>query len=210
MIQGLLGKKIKMTRWFDSDGKSVPVTLISCGPCYIIDKSEDSLTIGYNEVKEKKLSKPEAGVLKKKNLPPLKYIKKIKWLGKKEDQPEIGSKLYADAFQVGEMIDVQGTSKGKGFAGVVKRWGFRGGPATHGAKFHRAPGSVGASSFPSRTFPGMRMAGRKGGTNTTVQGLKVVELDKKESVIAVMGSVPGPNSGMVFIKRSVKAKKGKK
>ncbi|MFC2062101.1 50S ribosomal protein L3 [Elusimicrobiota bacterium] len=209
MIQGLLGKKIGMSLWFDHEGNSMSVTLISCGPCFIVAKEKDRIQIGYEIVRESRLGKPETGYLKKKNLPPLKYLKQVSWLGKEEDQPEVGNTIDGSVFGVGEIIDIQGISKGKGFAGVVKRWGFKGGPASHGARCNRAPGSIGASSYPSRVWPGLKMAGRKGGVKVTNTNIEILEIDTNENIIAVKGSVPGVKKGLVFLKRNAKGKSGK-
>jgi large subunit ribosomal protein L3 len=210
MLEGILGKKIGMSRFFDSDGNSVPVTLVSCGSCYVVENLDSKVKIGFWETKEKSLKGPRTGYLKKKNLPPLKYLKEVKWFGKQEEQPKEGEMITSDIFEVGEKIDVQGTSKGKGFTGVVKRWGFKGGPAGHGSRSHRIPGSIGASSYPSRVWPGKKMPGRKGTQKVTVLNLEVVGVDSKENIIAIRGAVPGPGKGLVFIKRSGRSQSKKK
>lgn len=204
MIQGLLGTKIGMSRWFDSEGNSAGVTLISCCPCYVIDKRDNKIEIGYEEIKKSRLSKPRLGYFKKRNLPPLKYRKSVKWYGKEGEQPEVGERIDMDIFKIGEKINVQSISKGKGFAGVIKRWGFKGGPGSHGSRLGRAPGSIGQASSPSRVFPGMKMAGRKGGQKVTTRNLEVVNIDKDENIIAVKGAVPGPKKSLVFLQRSTK------
>ncbi len=204
MIQGLLGKKIGMSRWFDADGNSIGVTLISCEPCYVLERYEKKIKIGCGKVKEKALTKADVGYLKKKDMPPLKYLKEIEWYGKEDSMPQVGDKINVDAFEVGEIIDVQGISKGKGFTGVVKRWGFKGGPSGHGSRFHRAQGSIGQAATPSRVFPGMKMAGRKGGEKVTVNSLEIVSIDKEENIIFVKGAVPGANRGLLFLRRNAK------
>jgi large subunit ribosomal protein L3 len=205
MIQGLLGKKIGMSRWFDEDGNCHGVTLISCGPCYVIEnKGDNKIKIGYGEVKESKLTKPVLGYLKKNNVPPVKYQKEVLWGGKVDEMPGVGEKISVEVFAIGEKIDIQGISKGKGFAGVIKRWNFKGGPAGHGSHFHRAPGSIGQCADPSRVFPGKKMPGRKGGKNVTVSNLEILAIDKGENVIAVKGAVPGANKGLLFLQRNVK------
>ena len=203
MLKGMLGKKIGMSRWFDSEGNSIGVSLIKCGPCYIVDKKDNKIQIGFEEIKESRLNKSQAGYLKKKKLPSLKYLKEVGCLGKSE-QIAVGDRVLADIFKVGEFLDIQGISKGKGFSGVVKRWGFRGAPASHGAQGHRVCGSVGASSDPSRVWPGLRMPGRKGSATTTVFKLKIMEISTDENLIIVKGAVPGPKKGLLFLKRSVK------
>ncbi len=204
MIHGLLGIKIGMSRWFDIDGNSIPVSLISCGPCYVVDREDNEIKIGYEEIRESRLNKPELGYLKKKKLPPLKYLKVVKWYGKNTEPPEIGAKLYVDVFEIGEKIDIQGISKGKGFTGVIKRWGFKGGPGGHGSRFHRAPGSIGQAASPSRVFPGVKMAGRKGGTKVSVWNLEVMDINKNENIIIVKGAVPGPRKSLLFLQKNIK------
>ncbi len=205
MIQGLLGKKIKMTRWFDAAGKSIPVTLIELGPCYVTDTGTDKIQIGYKEVKEKALKKPQVGFFKKNKLPLLKYLKTVEWSGDKKDMPRIGKKFCANEFKVGERIDIQGKSKGKGFSGTVKRWGFRAGPNSHGSRKHRIPGSIGGSSDPSRVWPGLKMAGRYGGEKITEENLEIVNISEKENILAVKGAVPGPKKNVVFVRRRKKS-----
>lgn len=205
MIQGLLGTKLKMSRWFDDKGKSVPVTLIELGPCYVTGYQDNKVQIGYRKVKEKSLKKPQIGFFKKNDLPLLKYLKSVEWLGDKEDIPEVGEKLCADEFEVGEKIDIQGDSKGRGFTGTVKRWGFRAGPHGHGSRKHRIPGSIGGSSDPSRVWPGLKMAGRHGGKKITEENLEIVNISPDENIVAVKGSVPGPKKNVVFVRRRKKS-----
>ncbi|MGM0441100.1 MAG: 50S ribosomal protein L3 [Elusimicrobiota bacterium] len=205
MIQGLLGKKLKMSRWFDEDGNSVPVTLIELGPCYVTGFKDNKVQIGYREVKKKSLKKPQIGFFKKNNLPFLKYLKSVEWLGDKKEIPAVGEKLSVNEFEVGEKIDVQGESKGRGFTGTVKRWGFSSGPHGHGSRRHRIPGSIGGSSDPSRVWPGLKMAGRDGGKMITEENLKIVYISKEENVIAVKGAVPGPKKNVVFVRRRKKS-----
>jgi large subunit ribosomal protein L3 len=207
MIEGILGEKIGMSRWFDKQGNSVPVTIISCGPCFVAENLEGRIKIGYKETKESRLNKPRMGYLQKKNLPPLKYLKEVRWTGKEDEQPKQGEKLNADIFEIGDKVDVQGTSKGKGFAGLIKRWGFRGGPGSHGSTSHRRAGSIGGSSYPSRVWPGLRMPGRKGADKVKALNLEIVEIDKTQNIVAVKGSVPGPAKSLVFIRRSARKKK---
>jgi large subunit ribosomal protein L3 len=204
MIQGLLGTKIGMTRWFDADGNSYGVTLIACGPCYVVEKDGKKIRLGYKEVKESKLTKSELGFLKKKDLPALKFQKVVDWYGKEEEQPAVGEKLTVNAFEIGEKLNIQGTSKGKGFAGVMKRWGFGGGPGGHGSRFHRAPGSIGQAASPSRVFPGLKMAGRMGSDSVTLKNIEVMDIDTDENIIIVKGAVPGSKKGLLFLQRNVK------
>lgn len=202
MIHGILGTKIGMSRWFDSEGHSIGVTLISCSPCYVINKKDNKIEIGYGQTKESRLNKPKLGYLKKRNLPLLKHRMEVKWCGKETEMPNVGEKITVDIFAVGEKINIQGVSKGKGFTGVVKRWGFKGGPGAHGARFGRGSGSIGQASSPSRVFPGMKMAGRKGGQKVTTQNLEVIIIDKDENIVGVRGAVPGANKGLVFLQRN--------
>lgn len=208
MIQGILGKKVGMTRWFDQDGDSHPVTVVHCQPNYIVQVKKNKIQLGYQKCKAKNLKKPRTVYLEKKKLPPLKYLKEVK----SEDNGEykVGEDVKVDIFEIGEKVDVQGTSKGKGFSGVVKRWGFKGGPAGRGSRMHRAPGSIGASSDPSRVWPGQKMAGRKGGSKVTISNLEIVDIDPNENFIMIKGAIPGPSESIVFVKRSVKESKSKK
>jgi large subunit ribosomal protein L3 len=206
MLQGLLGKKIGMSRIFDEEGGSIPVTLIACGQCYVVDKMESKLKIGFEIVKEKSLNRPQLQDLKKKDLPALKHIKEVKWLGSNDDMPEVGCKIGVDMFTAGQRVNVQGISKGKGTAGVMKRWNMKGGPSGHGSGFHRSAGSIGQASSPSRVFPGLKMAGRMGFNKKTVKNLQVVSVDTEEQVIAIKGAVPGPRKSLVFIQRMVTGK----
>ncbi len=205
MIQGILGKKIKMSRWFDSEGKTVPVTLLKCGPCYVVNKNGKNIQLGFEKMKEKDVKKPEAGYFKKQDVPSLKYLKEVKWSGSEDKMPEKGERIGAEVFKETDMVDIQGKSKGKGFTGVVKRWGFNGGRATHGSTMHRSTGSIGQSADPSRVFPGKKMAGRSGGEKVTEMNLEIVNVDEKENIIAVKGAVPGPNKGLIFIRKSKRA-----
>lgn len=208
MFKGLLGKKIGMTQIFDEAGAAVPVTLIEAGPCYVTQvrtPDKDGYTavqLGFVEVKPKRLTGGELGHLKKKNLPPLRFLREFR---AKSPEVNIGDKVTVEVFQVGERVDVVGTSKGKGFQGGVKRYGFAGGPKTHGQSDRwRAPGSRGAGSTPGRVFKGARGAGHMGNVRVTAQGLKVVFVDPERNLIAVRGSVPGPKGGLVMIKEARK------
>ncbi len=207
MIEGLLGKKIGMSRWFAPDGEAMGVTLIKCGPCYVVESGGDgSLQIAFDEVKEKNLSRAESGHLKKNGVPPMRHLRVVKWLGDTNEAPGSGDKLGPGVFSTGEYVDLQGVSKGKGFTGVVKRWGFSGGRKTHGSTTHREPGAIGAGSDPSRVWPGKKMAGRSGGKTVTVFNLEVVNIDPDENILAVRGAVPGANGSLVFIRRTLKKK----
>ncbi len=204
MFKGLIGRKVGMTQVFDEDGSAYPVTLIEAGPCYVTQvKSLDndgysSVQLGFLEVKPKRLTQGQLGHLKRNNLPPLKVLREFK-----SKNPEVaeGDQLNADLFEAGERVDVVGTSKGRGFAGVVKRHGFAGGPKTHGQSDRwRAPGSLGAGTTPGRVFKGKRGPGRMGNERVTSSNVRVVRVEPEHNLIAVDGSVPGPKGGLVIIK----------
>jgi large subunit ribosomal protein L3 len=210
MLKGLIGKKIGMTQIFDENGAAIPVTVIEAGPCYVTQvRSEErdgytAVQLGYNEVKPKRLTNGQKGHLNRNNmnLPPLKFLREFRV---KTPQVNEGDKLSVDVFTVGEFVDVVGTSKGKGFAGAVKRYHFRGGPKTHGqSDRHRAPGSRGAGTTPGRVYKGARGPGHMGDERVTAQNLKVVLLDAERNLIGVRGSVPGPRGGVVLVKEARK------
>lgn len=201
---GIIGKKIGMTTVFESDGNSVPCTVIEAGPCFITqiknkDKDGyDAVQIGFEEMKEKNSVKPRTGKFKKVKTPVLRHLKEIR------DYPlnelKEGDQIKVDIFKEGDIVKVKGTSKGKGFQGVVKRHGFGGGVRTHGQSDRlRAPGSIGGSSYPSRVFKGQRMAGRTGGDNVSVRNLKVVKIFSDSNLILIKGAVPGTKTGIVEI-----------
>lgn len=206
MSPGILGKKIGMTQVFNAEGQVVPVTLVKAGPC-VVTQRKTPATDGYDAVQlglveyAKKQNKPAAGHLKKSGADGVKFMREFRLEGGNGDLKP-GDRVLAEEFQPSERVDVIGLSKGRGFAGLVKRHHFRGGPATHGSMFHRAAGSIGASSFPSRVFPGMKMAGRMGNSQVTVRNLEVVSVDAEDSVIAVKGAIPGPNGGYVMVRRA--------
>jgi len=209
MFKGLIGKKIGMTQIFDENGAALPVTLIEAGPCFVTqirtaqNEGYSAVQLGYEEVKPKRLAGGELGHLKRNNLPPLKYLREFR---AKEIQVAEGDKIDVSLFSVGEKVDVSGTSKGKGFAGAVKRYHFRGGPKTHGQSDRlRAPGSRSSTTTPGRVFKGARGAGHMGDDAVTAQHLKVVLVDAERNIIGVNGSVPGARGGLVVIKESRKA-----
>jgi len=199
MFKGLIGRKV-----FDDDGAALPVTLIEAGPCYVTQvktiESDGyaSIQLGFNEVKPKRLTQGQLGHLERNDLPPLKVLREFK--SKTPDVSE-GDMLKADIFEKDERVDVVGTSKGRGFAGVVKRWGFAGGPKTHGQSDRlRAPGSLGSGTTPGRVWKGKKGPGRMGNERVTSSNVRVVLVDPERNLIAVDGSVPGPKGGMVVIK----------
>jgi|SRR5579872_2302596 len=205
MVNGLLGRKLGMTQVFTESGVTIPVTVIEVEPNVVTQVRSagvdgyDAVQLGYGEVK--RLNKPETGHLKKASSK-LRHLREVKLTG---DAPSVGDKIDVSMFTQGEKVDVVGVSKGKGFAGVVKRHHFAGGPKTHGqSDRHRAPGSVGASSTPGRVFKGMRMAGHLGDSQATVQNLEVAGVDAERSMILVKGAVPGGKNGIVLIRKAVK------
>ena len=207
---GILGKKLKMTQIFNENGEVIPVTLVEYKEGYVVDlKTEEkdgyvALKVGFEEVGEKKLTKPEIGYLKKKNLPPLKILKEFRFNSFEEIKDyKIGDKITIDIFKEGDYVDVTGKSIGKGFQGVVKRHGFHGGPATHGSMSHRAPGSIGPTA-PQRVLKGRRMAGHMGNEKITIQNLQIVKIMKDENIIMIKGAIPGPSNGYILIKKAVK------
>jgi len=209
MSPGILGKKIGMTQLFRPDGQVVPVTLLKAGPCMVVQRKTpttdgyDAVQLGLLEyIKPQRINKPTAGRLKKAGIEGgAKFMREFP-LGPGSDDLKAGDQVLVDQFKPKDKVDVIGISKGKGFAGVVKRHHFRGGEGSHGSMFHRAPGSIGASSFPSRVVPGMRMGGHMGNAQTTVRNLEVVEVDTEDNVLVIKGAVPGPNGGYVLVRRS--------
>jgi len=208
MVDGLIGIKVGMTQIFDENGIVVPVTAIKAGPCVVVQKKTkgtdgyDSVQLGLVEfVRPSRVNKPRTGHFKKAGIPPCRVLQEFRSKDG-EESPNVGEQiLVAQVFQPSDKVDVLGTSKGKGFAGVIKRHHFGGGAATHGSMFHRAPGSIGASAFPSRVLPGMRAAGHMGDASITTQSLKVVRIQEQENLLLVKGAVPGRNGGYVVIKK---------
>ena len=208
MLKGLIGKKVGMTQIFDEAGSVIPVTLIEAGPCYVTQVRRPDLDgysavqLGFGEVKPKRISGGRLGHLKRNNLPPLRFLREFK--AKTPDVKE-GDTLTVEVFAIGEAVDVVGTSKGKGFAGAVKRYHFRGGPKTHGqSDRNRAPGSHGSGTTPGRVYKGSRSPGHMGSERVTAQNLKVVLVDQERNLIGVRGAVPGSKGGLLVIKETRK------
>ena len=208
MTSGILGKKIGMTQVFRPDGQAVPVTVLKAGPCMVVQRKTptadgyDAVQLGLLEfVKPQRLAKPRAGHLKKAGAEGAKFLREFP-VRPGDDDSKPGDKVLVDQFKPKDKVDVIGISKGRGFAGLVKRHHFGGGADTHGSMFHRAPGSIGASSFPSRVLPGMRMAGHMGHARVTVRNLEVIDVDAEDNLLVVKGAVPGPNGGYVVVRRS--------
>jgi large subunit ribosomal protein L3 len=211
MVTGLIGRKVGMTQVFETDGTVVPATVIKAGPCVVV-QAKGAQTDGYEAVqlglvddRPSKANKPTAGHFKKANVPPTAVRREMKIVAG-GDPLKAGDQVLVNIFNAGDRVDVIATSRGKGFQGVVKRHHFGGGAATHGSMFHRAPGSIGASSFPSRVVKGMRAAGRMGGDRVTTRNLKVVGIDADNHLLVVRGAVPGAPGGVVLVRKAVAAK----
>lgn len=209
MLKGLIGKKIGMTQVFDEQGAAVPITLIEAGPCYVTQvrtKDQDgysAVQLGFDEIKPKRLTKGELGHLSKNDLPPLRFLREFR---AKEIELKEGDVVKVDIFAIGDHVDVIGTSKGRGFAGGVKRFNFKGGPRTHGqSDRERAPGSHGSGTTPGRVYKGVRAPGHFGNARITSSNLKVAFLDTERNLIGVRGSVPGARNGLIMIKEARKA-----
>ena len=209
MFKGLLGKKIGMTQIFDDNGVAIPITVIEAGPCYVTQlrtaeaDGYSAVQIGFDEVKPSRITNGEMGHLKRNNLPPLRFLREFR---AKDPQVAEGDKVTVDQFAVGELVDVIGTSKGRGFQGGVKRYNFGGGPKTHGqSDRHRAPGSRGAGTTPGRVFKGSRGPGHMGNERVTVNNLTVAYLDPERNLIGVKGAIPGARGGLVMIKGARKS-----
>jgi large subunit ribosomal protein L3 len=211
MVNGIIGRKVGMTQLFAEDGSIVPATVIKAGPCVVVQRKTattdgyESVQIGLVDAKPAKVRKPLEGHYKKANVPPTRVRREVKLA--KDADPKVGDQVLVTIFENGERVDIIGTSRGKGFQGVVKRHHFAGGAATHGSMFHRAPGSIGASSFPSRVVKGMRAAGRMGGDRITVRNLRVAKVDPDNNLLIVRGAVPGAPTGYVVIRKAVAAKR---
>lgn len=209
MQKAILGRKLGMTQILQESGKVIPVTVIEAGPNAVVQKKEierdgySAVQVGFIDLKEKKVTKPMKGHFAKAGVTPKRFLHEFKL----ENAAEInvGDEIKVDIFAVGEKIDVAGISKGKGFAGTVKRWGTHRGPMTHGSGYHRGPGSMGAASSPSRVFKGKRLPGHMGVDRVTIQNLEVVKIDVEKNLLLVRGAVPGPKGGLLIIKNGVKA-----
>jgi large subunit ribosomal protein L3 len=211
--EGLVGRKVAMTQVFAEDGSHVPVTVIQAGPCTVVGirrrdaHGYDALQLGF-EKKAKKVTKPEAGYFKKANVEPVRVLREFRLeKGEMLEGYEVGQQVTVDLFKPGELVDVVGVTKGKGFQGGVKRHGWYGGDATHGSMFHRAPGSIGASSDPSRVWPGHKLPGRMGGDRRTVLNLAVVRVLPDQNLLLLRGAVPGATGSLLMVRKSVKTTK---
>ncbi|MEK3733316.1 MULTISPECIES: 50S ribosomal protein L3 [Paenibacillus] len=206
-MKGILGRKLGMTQVFTPEGNVIPVTVIEAGPCVVLQKKDlendgyEAIQVGFADKKEQRANKPEAGHAKKANTAPKRYVREIR--GVDLASVEVGQELKADVFSEGEFVDVTGISKGKGFQGVIKRWGQSRGPMSHGSRYHRRPGSMGSIQA-NRVPKGKRLPGHMGHETVTIQKLEVIKVDAERNVILVKGSVPGPKKGFVQIKETVK------
>ena len=211
MVTGILGKKIGMTQLFSADGVVTPATVIKAGPCVVVQRKTverdgyDAVQLGLVEDSPAKVNKPTAGHYKKANVPPTRIRREV-GIAADSDGPAEGEQVVASVFTDGDRVDVIGLSRGKGFQGVMKRHGFSGGGATHGSMFHRAPGSIGASSYPSRVIKGMRGPGRMGGDRVTVRNLRVLQVDAEQHLLIVNGAVPGAPGGLLMVRKALAAK----
>lgn len=209
MPKGILGKKVGMTQVFTEAGVAIPVTVVEAGPCLVVQKKTtesdgyDAIQLGFGTKREVLINKPVKGHLAKAGVRPVRFLRELKV----EDIEafQIGQELKADIFAQGEKVDVVGTSKGKGFAGGIKRHNFHRGPMAHGSKYHRRPGSS-AAKGPARTFKGRKLPGHMGVDRVTVQNLEIVKVDAERNLLAIKGAVPGPRGGLLLVKNSVKAK----
>ena len=215
MKKAIIGKKVGMTQIFDETGKVIPVTVIEAGPCTVTAKMTEekegykAVQLGFEEVGEKKLSKPEQGHIKKAGVSPMKHLKEFRL--EDDSKLEVGDVVKADLFAAGDKVDVTGISKGKGYAGVIQRFGQGRTPTSHGGgPVHRHAGSMGSSTDPSRIFPGKKQAGHMGVDQITVQNLDIVKVDAELNMIAIRGAIPGPKGGIVYIKNTVKTQPVKK
>ncbi|HZP33207.1 MAG TPA: 50S ribosomal protein L3 [Candidatus Acidoferrales bacterium] len=212
-VNGIIGIKLGMTQVFAEDGAMVPCTVMQAGPCVVVQRRSrqsdgyDAVQLGLVEfVKPQRITKAMTGHFKKADLAPMRMLREIR-LDESNDESKVGDRVLVDRFAPGELVDVTGVSKGKGFQGGVKRWHYRGGDATHGSMFHRAPGGIGASSFPSRVWPGQHFPGHMGHERKTIKNLRVVKIDAEENLLLVRGAVPGPTGSYLLIRKSKRAKK---
>ncbi|MEJ2200217.1 MAG: 50S ribosomal protein L3 [Desulfuromonadaceae bacterium] len=204
-MKGILGKKLGMTQVFAIDGKRIPVTVIEAGPCVVLQKKTvatdgyNAIQVGFGARSAHRTNKPEMGHFKKAGMGAFQYVREFRV--DNIDDFNIGDKIGCDAFAAGDIIDVTGISKGKGFQGVIRRWNFAGGRMSHGSKFHRAPGAIGCSAWPSRVFKGKKMAGQMGNARVTTKNLEVVDVRADENLILIKGAVPGAKNGLVTIQK---------
>lgn len=207
-MKGLLAKKIGMTRVFLDDGRYIPVTVLEAGPCSIIQRKTldtdgyEAVQVGFSDLREERCNQAMAGHFKKGDVSPKTRLREFRIDADSELKP--GDAIKVDIFEVGDRVDISGTTKGKGFAGVIKRHGFSGGPGGHGSHFHRTPGSIGQSADPAKVYKGKKMPGRMGNVRRTTQNIEVVQVDAEKNLLVLRGCVPGPRGGVLEVKKSVK------
>lgn len=202
-MKGIIGKKLGMSQIYDKEGRNIPVTIIQAGPCFVTQIKEKSIQLGFGSTK--RVKKPLKGHLAKAKVNPVRVLKEISI--SKGEEYILGQELKVDIFKEGDYLDITGISKGKGFAGVMKRWGFAGGPASHGSKSHRRVGSIGSgSAYPSRVLKGKKMPGRMGRDRITVQNLEVMKVEPEKNLLLVKGAMPGARGGYLIIKEALKKK----
>ena len=208
MVNGIIGKKLGMTQLFADDGSVTPVTVIKAGPCIVVQKKTvntdgyDAVQLGLVEEKApRRINKPTEGHFKRAGVPPTRVLREVR-VQASEEGTNVGDKVLVDIFNQNDLVEIIGRSKGRGFAGFIKRHGFGGGRATHGSMFHRAPGGIGASAYPSRVIKGTRMAGHMGNERKTIKNLRVVAVDTDNNLLMIHGAVPGPNGAYVLIKKA--------
>jgi large subunit ribosomal protein L3 len=206
-VNGILGIKLGMTQIYTEDGTAIPCTVVQAGPCVVVQRRTaqkdgyEAAQLGLVEfIKPQRVNKAMTGHFKKAEAAPMRFVREVR-LDASGAETKVGDRVLAEHFKQGEVVDVSGISKGHGFQGGVKRWHYRGGDKSHGSMFHRAPGSIGGSSFPSRVWPGQHMPGHMGHERVTVKNLEVVKVDAEENLLLVRGAVPGPNGGYVMIRR---------
>ena len=211
-VNGILGIKLGMAQVFAEDGTAIGCTVLQAGPCVIVQKRSqqtdgyDAVQLGLVEfIKPQRINKPMTGHFKKANVAPMRFLREVR-LDEGTEETKVGERVLVDRFAPGDFVDVTGVSKGKGFQGGVKRWHYRGGDETHGSMFHRAPGGIGASSFPSRVWKGQHFPGHMGNERVTAKNLRVVKIDADENLMLVRGSVPGPAGSYILIRKARKAK----
>lgn len=208
MSKGILGKKVGMTQIFTPEGQVIPVTVVEAGPCVVLQKKTnevdgyESIQLGFDDKKEVRANKPEQGHAKKADTTPKRFVREFRGV----EGFEVGQEIKADVFAEGEKVDVTGTSKGKGFAGAIKRHGHSRGPMAHGSRYHRGPGSLGSIAA-NRVFKGMKLPGRMGSDKVTVQNLEIVKIDTERNLLLIKGAIPGANNSYVVVKSTVKSGK---
>jgi large subunit ribosomal protein L3 len=209
MIQGIMGKKLGMTQIFTADGRRVPVTIVEAGPCVVLQKKTvgtdgyNAIQVGFGDKPAHRVGKPQMGHFKKAGKGAFATLREIS--ADNVDALNVGDEITCgELFKIGDIVDVTGTSKGKGFQGVIKRWNFSGGRMSHGSHFHRAPGSIGCSAWPSRVFKGKKMAGQMGNERSTTQNLAIVDVRPEENLLYIKGAIPGPRNGVIMIRRGIK------